>query len=217
MMKVAVNKSLSRTESNSLNALCSRPWIVSEMCAHHLATARPAVLFPLHRHEHVHRGNRHRRKWLLIALSCARGYRHQPQPAHFSGTGGQLRRCASFAVGNFRTGAIIIFIAASGHAGWAGGAAAKSRHGVWRLLTIPRWIAMRHGALYGTPCVLQRERPHTVCLLAAVATAGSRDGELLRARAESLISCVRWLHGASRADGAPDHWRSLQSHGARLW
>ena len=156
-------------------------------------------------------------KWLLdriVGAIAATGI--NPNLLTFLGLVVNFGAAANFAVGNFRTGAIIIFMA--GFLDMLDGQVARRQNrvtafGAFYDSTLDRYADM---ALYMGLLVyysVSGRTPYVV--LAAVATAGSVMVSYARARAESLIPTLQgWLYGAAGAPGAPDYRRDVQPHGA---
>ena len=156
-------------------------------------------------------------KWLLdriVGAIAATGI--NPNLLTFLGLVVNFGAAANFAVGNFRTGAIIIFVA--GFLDMLDGQVARRQNrvtafGAFYDSTLDRYADM---ALYMGLLVyysVSGRTPYVV--LAAVATAGSVMVSYARARAESLIPLVQGrLHGAAGAPGVADHRRHVQPYGA---
>ena len=156
-------------------------------------------------------------KWLLDRDSralAATGV--NPNLLTFLGLVVNFAAAACFAVGNFRTGAIIIFIA--GFLDMLDGQVARRQNrvtafGAFYDSTLDRYADM---ALYMGLLVyysVSGRTPYVV--LAAVATAGSvMVSYCTSPRRIAHSSLQSGLHGAARAAGAADYRRLVQPHGA---
>ena len=122
-----------------------------------------------------------------------------------------------FAIGKFRSAALVIFFAA--FLDMLDGQVARrekrvTAFGAFFDSTLDRYSDM---ALYmGLLVYYAVAGRASYVILSAVATAGSVMVSYSRARAESLDSSLQgWLHGAPRAHGPADPRRLVQPHGSR--
>src|SRR5580692_6526822 len=104
-------------------------------------------------------------KWLLdkiVGSLAATGV--NPNFLTFLGLVVNFIAAATFAVGHFLTGALIIFFRGlPGHAGWTSGATPESRDRIRRLLRFHSGSLRRHGVVHGPARFLLRQRPHSLC------------------------------------------------------
>ena len=145
-------------------------------------------------------------KWLLdkiVAAIAATGI--NPNLLTFLGLVVNFAAAAFFAVGGFRTGAIIIFCA--GFLDMLDGQVARRQNrvtpfGAFYDSTLDRYADM---ALYMGLLVYYSVSGRTPYVVLAALCAGSRR------IAHPLVQSG--FYGTPGAPGAPDHWRAVQSHG----
>src|SRR6267154_3361033 len=77
-----------------------------------------------------------------------------------------------------------------GHAGWAGGTAAESRYGVWRVLRFDAGSLCGHGAVHGIARLLFGERTDAVRGAGGGGDGGLGDGELCTSAGRIADSAV---------------------------